>query len=165
MNQPFGEAIQPKGSNVIRIVWSNIGPNGFGMHDHSQIANLRDFLRSTEADIWGAAEVGVNWSIAPRNAHPNYALKSNQAIRVQTGQNSNESIRSKQYGGTMLAAFDQAATQKLSSGTDPTGLGRWTWMRFQDNANQCTRLYSCYRPCSAPQTSLQAVYTQHSCYF
>ena len=66
------------------------------------------------------------------------------------------------YGGTGIFVTDELSHKVLSTGRDPTGLGRWSWIRLKGN-NCIIRVVTAYRPCSS--SGPETVYSQHKCYY
>ena len=54
--------------------------------------------------------------------------------------------------------MDDDTHHAAGKGTDPSEMGRWTWVRIKGRNNMYTRIYSIYRPCKShgPHTT----YTQ-----
>eukprot|EP00978_Attheya_sp_CCMP212_P005014 scaffold11078_cov48-Attheya_sp.AAC.2 len=69
-----------------------------------------------------------------------------------------------QYGGVGIVAVDESVNRARKSGKDPSGLGRWIWMRFQGQQGHMTRVISFYRPCHAANKE-GSVWEQHVRYF
>ena len=40
-------------------------------------------------------------------------------------------------------------SRMVSKGADPTKLGRWTWVRIEGKASECTVFVSAYHPCKS----------------
>jgi len=69
-----------------------------------------------------------------------------------------------QVGGTCTLTVNQAAHRVHSSGSDLSGLGRWSWTRLQGRRGIFLRVISAYRPVFNPSGSL-SVYNQHRRFF
>ena len=69
-----------------------------------------------------------------------------------------------QFGGVGLIAINEAVNRARKGGKDPTGLGRWVWMRFQGSNGHMTRVVSLYRPCHGGNREA-SVCEQHVRYF
>ena len=121
----FGDPLQEKGDDIIRLSWSNIGPLGFTYYDEDRIQEIRDYIRTNEIDVAGMAELKYNWSQVPYDKRPQQTLRSKTACTVITSHNTHENFTDMQFGGTATIAVDQAAALTDSSGVDPSGLGRW----------------------------------------
>jgi hypothetical protein len=51
-----------------------------------------------------------------------------------------------QWGGVGIPSMTKAAHRVANSGTDKTGMGRWTWTRFRGRNNVMLRIITGYRP-------------------
>jgi hypothetical protein len=86
------------------------------------------------------------------------------------GFNKHENFHRSQYGGTSIATFDRLLQFVQGSGTDPHGLGRWSWIQV-GAGEVSTRIVCAYLPCFTRPSSdgkdqwLQTVYNQHGRYF
>ena len=59
-----------------------------------------------------------------------------------------------------MLAFDQMASRMHSSGSDPTGMGRWSWMLFKGKNGHATRIVTAYFPNVVNRRKLESVYGQ-----
>ena len=66
-----------------------------------------------------------------------------EKMRISFSNNKNESI---QYDGTAVISLNDTAHQVQTTGSDPTGLGRWSWMLLEGKNNHITRIISAYVP-------------------
>ena len=64
-----------------------------------------------------------------------------------------------QYGGVGLIASSELKHRIIDNGKDPTGLGRWVWIRIQGKEGHTTRIVSAYRPCQSDGAG--SVFRQH----
>eukprot|EP00978_Attheya_sp_CCMP212_P043659 scaffold288780_cov49-Attheya_sp.AAC.1 len=69
-----------------------------------------------------------------------------------------------QIGGTAQICINQAGHRVVSSGRDPSNLGRWVWTRMIGKGGLHFRVVTLYRPC-AQNTGTSTAYTQHQYYF
>eukprot|EP00978_Attheya_sp_CCMP212_P007809 scaffold18161_cov56-Attheya_sp.AAC.6 len=69
-----------------------------------------------------------------------------------------------QIGGTAQICINQAAHRVVSSGRDPSNLGRWVWTRMIGKGGLHFRVVMLYRPC-AQNTGTSTAYAQHQHYF
>jgi hypothetical protein len=67
------------------------------------------------------------------------------------------------WGGTGLTVMEDTLAQKKDSGVDPTGLGRWSWIRLLGKQGEHVRLISAYRPVKSNR--IFSVWNQHYIYF
>jgi len=82
-------------------------------------------------------------------------------MRISSSNNKNENIETFQYGGTAVMAFNKAAHRVKSTGADPKGLGRCSWILFEGKQKRMTRIISAYIPCKTACDRRQTVYNQH----
>ena len=66
----------------------------------------------------------------------------------------------KQWGGTGILTQGKMAFYSYEIGSDTTGLGRWTWTRFQGKHGIMLRLVSVYQP-NASDKGMLSVHGQH----
>ena len=72
--------------------------------------------------------------------------------------------RRNQYGGTGVTLTADMKSRMASKGSDPTKLGRWTWVRIEGKAGESTVFVSAYRPCKST-TGMDTVWNQHVRYY
>jgi hypothetical protein len=68
-----------------------------------------------------------------------------------------------QHGGVGICTTDEGVHRVLSTNHDPSGLGRWAWVRLQGKAGRTIRIITAYRPCGA--SGKGAVWEQHQRHF
>ena len=61
LQTPFGDCLEEKAPNAVRLVGSTLGSQGLKPWDKDRVAVVKDFIRHTEADTFGAYEVSVQW--------------------------------------------------------------------------------------------------------
>ena len=98
-------------------------------------------------------EVGLNWKTV---------LADNQWVERTTGQlhnskaifanNTTEPTTTDtiQYGGVGIVATQALAHRIIKTGSDPTNLGRWTWICIQGKEGHNVRIAMAYRPWESP---------------
>ena len=82
-------------------------------------------------------------------------------MRISSSNNKHENIDKFQYGGTAVMAYNEAAHRVKATGSDETGLGRWSWILFEGKHNDTTRIISAYVPCKISADCFQTVSNQH----
>jgi hypothetical protein len=65
-----------------------------------------------------------------------------------------------QYGGVGMIALSEAKHQTTARGKDPSGMGRWVWMRMEGKEGHHIRFITAYHPCQSGGAS--SVFQQHS---
>jgi hypothetical protein len=148
--------MKSKPPNTIRIGLHNIQllPEN---SRHYKSRQLIHHIVQAELDLLMLNEVGLNWKAVPAD---------NQWVERTTGrlQDSKEVFAHNttepdltdtiQYGGVgMLVATKELANCIISTGKDPTNLGRWVWIRIQGEEGHTVRIATAYRPCESPGVS------------
>ena len=59
-----------------------------------------------------------------------------------------------------MVAYATAALNMSATGSDPTGLGRWTWMSFTSGDRHTLKVVKIYLPQYGDRTKLNSVYQQ-----
>ena len=157
----FGDRITNKHPDLIRIAFQNINLLPQRAH-HPKNRHLFTSLKKLDIDLFCCSETGLCWQLLPpedqwtERARPYF-----RRFRSSVANNRTEIPISKprQFGGTAILATDNLAHRITSTGRDPTGLGRWTWMKIQ-GGTAVIRIISAYRPVHGigPET----VYAQHA---
>ena len=143
-NEYFGDIMNTKEENTFRVVSQNIHllPEAATSGRSRRVVNT---ISQTDADVFLMAEPRLFW---PKVANENKwferivgKFRSHQAL---FGCDTTKITRTglQQYGGVGLIAIDKTATRSREWGKDPSGLGRWVWMRFQGGNNHVTRVVS-----------------------
>ena len=166
-NRTFGDHITVKPKNTIRIASQNVNCIGISNYNNYKLEEAKSWLLQNEIDIVGWQEVGIAFHILPKYERLAERIKDIRwkKIRSITSNNKHESVNKTQYGGTAVMSFDEAAHRVKKTGSDPTGLGRWSWMLFEGKNNYTTRIISAYVPCKTMNDKHQTVYNQHKRYF
>jgi hypothetical protein len=123
-------------------------------HTPSKSKSKRIFLnlhRKYQIDGACILEHWTNFSMSQEGKHANDLFASIPGSCVTAAHNSNESIRQCQQGGTMVAAFSQLAGFIEETGSDRTGLGRWSWIKV-GTGEYSTWIISMYQPCNMAKT-------------
>ena len=127
--------------------------------------DLREFLREKEIDAVAMQETNVHWKSIP--VHERLDERTRfwwQRRKLSYAYyESYPFAKAHQYGGTAIFGIDSASDRYMGSGKDPTGLGRWCWMRFRGNAGMSLRFISAYRPNDS--SNEHSVFSQHKWYY
>ncbi len=164
--EAFGDKLSPKPDNTFRVVSQNIQtlPVDARSERSRKVVNT---IGSTESDVFLMGEVKLYWPLVEnQNKWFERVIGKFRAHRSLFGCNTTEhSITGlQQYGGVGLIATDEAVNRARNGGKDPSGLGRWVWMRFQGRNGHMTRVVSIYRPCHG-NNGAASVHAQHVRYF
>ena len=75
--------------------------------------------------------------------------------RLSYNTNDGDSTAWNQYGGTSVTLTADMRSRMASKGSDPSKLGRWTWVRIEGKAGESTVFVSAYRPCKTLPVRIQ----------
>ena len=163
----FGDYLTEKEEGNIRIVSQNINCLGINKHNNQKEERAKNWLIQNNVDIFGWQETGIAFHLLPKSKRLFSRLQDIRwnKIRVSSSNNKHEKNGIFQYGGTAVTAVDEAAHRIKCTGSDLTGLGRWSWILFEGKANHLTRVISAYVPCRSSDNRRQTVYNQQKRYF
>jgi len=167
MRQVFGDHIIQKEEGVIRIASQNVNCIGIAAEVNPKQDYAKNWIIQNEVDIVGWQETGVAFHLLPRRKRLSERMRDIRwnKFRISASNNKHENVEISQYGGTAVMAFDEAAHRVHSTGSDSTGLGRWSWILFQGRNNHYTRIISAYVPCKSANDQGRTVYNQHRRFF
>ena len=159
----LGDDVRVK-ENAFRIATLNIG----GMtvdNNNEKNDTLRNFINDRKIDVMGLQELNVDW----RRVRAEHRLERRIKHMIEGAQAHHTYNRTvnhthtQTFGGTGLISIGEAAHRIDDRGQDPTGLGRWCWVRYRGKDNLRVKVYSLYRPGKSNMTG--SVYQQHMEYF
>lgn len=126
---------------------------------------LRAWARTNDLDGIFCQESGLNWKKMPRSGRLEEMMRTEAVMRTIAAHNETEDIGRRQYGGTCAVAYGEFASRVTDTGKDPTGLGRWAWMRCCGRDDNAVRMVTAYNPCESGRASGRTVYNQHRRYW
>ena len=150
--ESFGDVQQAKRDNILRVGFQNI----YNLPEDSRTSKsqqLVDYVVQKDYDCYMMAEIGLNWrKVGVNDRWFERVLGKFKTSRTVLAHNVTELCQSKvlQTGGVGLISTDEVTHWIMSTGKDPTGLGRWCWTCFQGKNGIKVRTISVYRPCEAP---------------
>ena len=161
----WGDKLKSKHHNMFRICFSNV--NNIGQHRNSyKTLQLKEVIEQKDIDLMCMVEMGVHWKSIP-SQHTIWERIQGwfDDVRLSVGYNRNDPLAKRgQYGGTTMMAVNTLVAKINTTGYDPTGLGRWSWMLMRGKRDTITRVITAYCPCK-PQlsgtTGQHTVYAQH----
>jgi hypothetical protein len=125
-----------------------------------------DHIKQGEYDVWIMNELGLCW---PKLAAVDQwfecvlgKLNDSHSIFAHNTQEL-EVTDTVQYGGVGLVSSSEVKHRIIDQGRDPTGLGRYVWIRLQGREGHTTRIVSAYRPCQSDGAA--SVFRQHQFQF
>ena len=163
----FGHHISPRPPNHLRIGFLNYG--GFPIDAHKNSAKdkkLVDHIKQHNFDAIGIIETNCHWRRLPVASRLPERTRGwfEHLHRSTASYEEYEGTAGLQYGGVTLWSMNQAGHRVWQSGSDLTGLGRWSWTRLRGKESVSTRIITAYRPCkntAAPGS----VWNQQKAYF
>jgi endonuclease/exonuclease/phosphatase family metal-dependent hydrolase len=164
--EDYGDKLSAKEDNIFRVIAQNIQvlPPEARTERSRRLVNT---IGTTEADVALLSKIKLYWPrVEQHNKWFERVIGKFRAHPAIFGCNKTEHDRTaiQQFGGVGLVAVDEAVNRAKNSGQDPTGLGRWVWMRFQGRNGHMTRVVSLYRPCKSTNRAA-SVYEQQVRYF
>ena len=124
-------------------------------------------MQAYEIETLLLQEVGVNWSLIPRKQQ--WAKRCQRYFEPNSMQakfsNNEHDITGdpKQWGGTGIISQGKLKHYSMGAGSDPSGLGRWTWALYRGKGKVRLRVVSIYQPCDN-KNGIISVYAQHKSY-
>ena len=165
-NETWGDNFTTKSQNSIRIWYTN--PNGLGLNpNNTKSHNAFSFMyHKSKADVLCLAETNLRWPSLRHNSRLNSRIRTFfHDFYSSVSYNRHEDNGLCQRGGTCTIVFNQLSHRSHRSGSDPTGLGRWSWVQFQGKQGHFTRVITAYRPCRPPtMTALTTTWDQQTRY-
>ena len=163
----FGDHLVEKEEGIIRIASQNINCIGCNQDNNEKEERAKNWLIQNSVDIVGWQETGVAFHLLPKYKRLSHRMRDIRwnKMRISSSNNRHEANETFQYGGTAVMSFDESAHRIKSTGADPTGLGRWSWIMYEGKNNYFTRVISAYVPCKSQDDRRQTVYNQHRRYF
>jgi hypothetical protein len=160
----FGDIMHVKKENTLRLGFQNIG--GFPtQRGKLKEDNIRLGISKWDFDIFGMAEVNIDWSLMPeQDWFPSRTKEWWTQQHVSWANNRTLEPRQQlQYGGTAIFSVDKASYRATEKGADETNLGRWVWTRYKGKGTQSLRIITAYRP--NPTQGPFTVYAQQNTFF
>ena len=164
----FGDKIiKQKHKDTLRLSFLNV--NGLpSFNDHVKNERLFNALKENSIDIIGMAEVNTNWGKI--DVEQQWRARTRpwwEASKTITSYNIRDCSNSVfQPGGTLTQCINRCTHKVIASGTDSTGLGRWSWVRFRGSHEISLTVITAYRPCKPSRsTGVNTTYVQQVRYF
>ena len=155
-----GHKLGKKRQNTTRVCLVNI--NGIGMKRQSKKSEeIRNFMDGGSVDVMGLVETNVNWSkLRARDTlwDRTKTWFEHRAISVAYNTKDGVSASKRQQGGTATLLKDKIAHKLQDTGFDPSGLGRWSWVRIRGRQGCVTRMVTVYCPVKTGKGN--TIYTQ-----
>jgi exonuclease III len=163
-NGPWGDKLGSKTDNIFRYCFANIYGLPISVH-HEKHDRITNAIKKHEMDVLGLAEINLNFPQLGPNQQWIHRFPKLQTNSHYSTNKHTTSTAHKLYGGTAYIT-NQATSPKVSkSGADPTGLGRWTWVKLTGRQGLEIRIINGYRPVRDTSNRAGTVYSQHKKYF
>jgi len=151
-------------TNCSIVTFQNIGPQPQFTHSSRSSRNSTAFSTS-HASLSLLAEHCLNErALEPQHYFSRRLSRASSSAFSYLTNNSQESTDWRQPGGTGFIANHTFMSHKISHGADPTGLGRWSFLRLRGKHGATISFFSAYRPCHNTLW-LGSVWNQHLRYF
>jgi hypothetical protein len=163
-NGPWGNKLASKQENVFRYCFANIYGLPISVH-HDKHDQITHTIKHYDIDVLGLAELNLNFPTLTPNQQwihrfPKLPTNSNYSINEHS-----TSQARKLYGGTAYITNPATSPKVNSSGADPTGLGRWTWVKLTGRQGLEIRIINGYRPVRDNSNRAGTVYSQQEKHF
>jgi hypothetical protein len=146
-NDYYGSPLGPKASGHMRLLLNN--PNRISaQNDFVDFQYICQRMLAYDVDIFGLSETGVNWKLGYAWNRCKQILQDFWPHSRLIGSTSD--IPSKevvQYGGTCTVVTDKWTGRIESSGSDPQGLGRWSYVRLNGKNGRRVTIVTVYQVC------------------
>jgi len=121
-----------KQKGTIRLILQNV--DGIPTHEDGDIKLdcLHQFTTANKVDIIALTELNMAWDKLPYQAQLPYKTRGWwEVYHWSVSHNKNDQHgESFQPGGTAIAVLNEWAHCTTRPGDDPSGLGRWSWIRI-----------------------------------
>ena len=148
INEPWGDSINTKRNNVIRIGFRNIRSLPADCKDERN-KHFSDDIPLAQLDIYGVSEVNLAWHKLSFEAQPTNRFRSlfEKAKIIACNNRTDLECQPSQQGGTLLGIFNDHSHRVIEIGFDKRNLGRWCWTLLQGANDSQLIVVSVYRPC------------------
>ena len=141
--------------------------NGLGQDKWKEKNNsLFKFLFNTKFDVMGLSEINLHWSsLTPSNSWEERVQGRWESLHSSICYNQEDPVSSAwQPGGCIQLSTNRMAHRVISSGKDPSGLGRWCWTRYRGRHDVTLRIITAYRPGGSSSSGPKTVFWQNQRY-
>jgi hypothetical protein len=146
----YGANWASKTSNSFRLGALNVGGFSHDARKNHKLLSLIDKINENRCDIMCISDHGLNLSKVSRENQLSERLGGHwEKVRYRFSWNRHDTSGSKNVvGGTGIIVNGRLATKIQETGIDPSGLGRWTWIRLRERNNVSLRILAIYCPVS-----------------
>ena len=122
--------------------------------EKAKIDTVKQFMVSSETDIFGIIELGKNENNIPEKARPSKVVKKwfeNCVATPAWNERNNDS--SFEPGGVMNITKDRSSAHAIKRGKDEKRLGRWAWVTIKGKQEKITTVVTAYRAVNTQVTA------------
>ena len=144
----------------------NVNSMSYWLRDNYKAERLKFLLKKYNIDTAGLQEVCINWAALKPSQTMASLLRHEASLRSVHSHNkrATKNIGRQQRGGTATIINERLAPFVKDSGTDHTGLGRWSWYLLEGTPGHKTRVITAYAPCGDANSGETTVFAQHMNY-
>ncbi len=161
----WGNALTAKPTTSFRVGFQNI--NGFNLDSSDEKSQkLQHIITHHQFDFLGIQEVNLHLKIMGTEGV--WKERHHQTFTGFTHAATTEHCTSPSrriFGGTACFLTGPTAHRSISHGSDPSGLGRWSWSLLRGRNGLQTRILTGYRPVRSYHDEALTVYSQQELYF
>lgn len=133
------------------------------IRNNHKLLHLTDMVSKLRADVHGLTETWINFHHCWVKLGFTDFFQWESPTFGKASHNVMEDAGLQQEGGTATVAYNELATyaNQSSSGVNPTGLGRWSFLSFESSSGHVMKAVTAYNPCRSQVTATHSVYQQH----
>ena len=130
---------------------------------HPKYAELQAFIIDNKIDVLCLSELNIAWHNLQEEQQFSHLVRPwFQSTFTKVAWHTDRDWSSPlQRGGVGLLVRDSHTGRVCGSGSDPSGLGRWVWVRLRGHHGSLLRIVSAYRPVLNPRDA-GSTWNQHS---
>jgi hypothetical protein len=148
-NEPYGDAMDTKSKGLFRFYFIN--PNGISHHRH--LLDFYEILQSMQdhdIDVYGLSEINLDVhrpEIRKQMEDISQEFYGTSILALSTSKL--RSTTPYKPGGTCMGISNELCGRYQTSGSDPHGLGRWSFMQLYGKDGHSLVVITAYRVCNA----------------
>ena len=165
LNEPWGDDIQSKEENTVRIFFQNI--NSIQINQPDKWENIiKTLMIQYKSDIIGSCETGLYWKQPETRQKIHNNTRKHLKIKTNINHSKNKATSGTSFlpGGTMTITTGFWTGRIMSPLTDPAEMGRWSGTKYNLKNDRHLYIISAYRTCPIPSnivlTKSNSSYTQ-----
>ena len=145
----------------------NIDNLGISSEKNPKKEAAMNWIIRNEVDIACWQEIGIAWHKIRYKDRLLRRLKCQpwQNPRIISSNNQHKSMSTSQPGGTATMSFRTISKTTNSTRKDPSGLGRWSWIKLTGKRGVSKIITTAYNPCQSKISQPKTVYAQQKRYW